>query len=207
MVATPKPVLLLLCSASPRRRELLSGMGLQFETVAPDVDESPRQGEEAAALAERLARLKLLAGLADFRARSGGESSLVALGSDTVVACKNEILGKPRDRADGLRMLALLSGAEHSVVTSVSVADPGGTIRSRTVETRVRLRALSPDQQRWLAASGDGDDKAGGYAVQGLAGAFVERIEGSVTNVVGLPLAEAIDLLVWAGARMPWDPA
>jgi septum formation protein len=96
-------------------------------------------------------------------------------------------------------MLRLLSGAEHRVLTSVCIGE-----RVRTVETQVRFRRLSEAQLRWLVDSGDGDDKAGAYAVQGLAGAFVERIEGSFTNVAGLPLAETVELLEQAGVEMPW---
>jgi septum formation protein len=199
---------LLLCSASPRRRELLAGLGLRFEVVAPEVDESPRTGEPAEALAGRLARDKAHAGRAAFiaaRARAGmvGELGVIALAADTVVARGGEILGKPRDRADARRMLSLLSGGDHSVFTGVCTLDPRGE-RSCVVETRVRFRALSEEQLSWLADSGDGDDKAGAYAVQGLGGAFVERIEGSVSNVVGLPLAEVLDLLAGAGVAFPW---
>src|SRR5207244_8125544 len=108
-------------------------------------------------------------------------------------------LGKPRDRSDAERMLRILSGIEHRVITAVCVPP-----RARVVETAVKFAPLSEGQVRWLAASGDGDDKAGAYAVQGLAGAFVERIDGSFSNVVGLPLTETLQLLAGAGLRMPW---
>ncbi|GAC1342321.1 MAG: Maf-like protein [Myxococcales bacterium] len=198
---------LLLCSASPRRRELLGGLGLRFEVLSPDVDESPRTGEPAAALAERLARDKARAGVALLAARAGQGGPggpWVALAADTVVAAPGgQILGKPRDRDDARRMLALLSGSEHSVLSGVCAVAPRGAQRSCVVETRVRLRALTEAQLSWLSA-GDGDDKAGAYAVQGLAGAFIDRLEGSTSNVVGLPLAETLDLLAWAGLVLPW---
>jgi septum formation protein len=195
---------LLLCSASPRRRELLSGLGIGFGALAPAVDETPLPGEGPKALAQRLSRLKVDAGLGAFR-ESGAEAPVVALAADTVVALGNEIFNKPRDRIDAARMLSALSGTEHAVITGVSVVGTRGAHRSCVVETRVRFRPLSPAQVRWLAGSGDGDDKAGAYAVQGLAGGFVEKLEGSASNVVGLPLAETLDLLAWAGLRLPWD--
>jgi septum formation protein len=197
---------LLLCSASPRRRELLSGMGIGFGALAPAVDETPLPGERPASLAERLSRLKVDAGLGAFRG-GGAEVPVVALAADTVVAVGGEIFGKPRDREDSARMLRALAGTEHVVITGVSVVGTRGAHRSCVVETRVRFRPLSAAQIRWLAASGDGDDKAGAYAVQGLAGGFIEKLEGSASNVVGLPLAETLDLLAWAGLSLPWDEA
>jgi septum formation protein len=181
---------LLLCSASPRRRDFLAGLGISFEISPPQVDETRLQGEGVLKYVERLAREK---------ARAGARPGFVVLAADTIVVRGEEVLGKPRHRADAERMLRLLSGAEHRVITSVCVQE-----RLRTVETLVRFRALSEAQLRWLVDSGDGDDKAGAYAVQGLAGAFVERIEGSFTNVVGLPLAETLELLEQAGVEMPW---
>ncbi len=181
---------LLLGSASPRRRELLAGLGIPFETAAPHIDESARPGEPPGAYVERMAREKAAA-----CARPG----LVTLAADTIVLLGGEMLGKPRDRADAERILRLLSGAEHSVITAVYVQG-----RVRSVETLVRFKKLSPAQLRWLVDSGDGDDKAGAYAVQGRAGAFVERLEGSFSNVVGLPLAETLEMLADAGVELPW---
>lgn len=198
--------LLLLCSASPRRRELLSSLGLGFGVLAPAVDETPLPGEAPAALAERLARLKAQAGLQAFR-DGGAETQVVALAADTVVALGTTVFGKPRDRADAARILGALSGTEHQVLTGVSVLGTRGGARGCVVETRVRFRPLTPSQVRWLVDSGDGDDKAGAYAVQGLAAAFVDSLQGSVTNVVGLPLAETVDLLRWAGLPLPWEGA
>ncbi len=195
MAASP---LLLLCSASPRRRDLLAALSIRFQSVAPSIDESRRPGEPPAALAERLAREKAEAGL-----RSFGRPA-IALAADTVVAVGDEDFGKPRDRADAARMLRALSGRTHVVITGVCVASPSG-LRSLIATTQVRLRPLSEELIGWLAASGDGDDKAGAYAVQGLAGAFIDRLEGSFTNVVGLPMAETLELLAQEGIVLPWE--
>jgi septum formation protein len=182
---------LLLCSASPRRREFLERLGVCFEATPAHIDETQRAGEPARAYALRMALEKSSA-----CARPGA----VALGADTIVVKGEEVLGKPRDRADAERMLRMLSGAEHRVITAVAVAG----LPAVAVETRVRFAPLSDAQVRWLAASGDGDDKAGAYAAQGLAGAFIERIEGSFSNVVGLPLLETLQLLEAAGVALPW---
>ena len=181
---------LVLCSASPRRRELLQGVGVSFSVAPAHIDESQKPGESPREYVERMAREKAAAG-----ARSGQ----VALAADTIVLVGDEVLGKPRDRSDAERMLSKLSGIEHRVITAVCVPP-----RVRAVETAVRFAPLTPAQVRWLAASGDGDDKAGAYAVQGLAGAFVERIDGSFTNVVGLPLLETLQMLVEAQVELPW---
>lgn len=186
--------MLTLCSASPRRRELLASVGLVFDVVAPDIDESRRAGEPVLEYVERLAREKVSAGLRDW--------SGVGIAADTIVVLGDEVLGKPRDRKDAARMLGLLSGREHFVITGVAVQ--GKTVRAGWVRTAVRLRALSPAALRWLVESGDGDDKAGGYAVQGLAGSFIEKIDGSLTNVVGLPIPEALELLAEEGVKPPW---
>src|SRR5258708_6309141 len=125
----------------------------------------------------------------------------VALAADTIVVAgrPEEVLGKPRDRSDAKRMLRLLSGIEHRVITAVCL---GNELRS--VTTLVKFRSLSEEQIRWLADSGDGDDKAGAYAVQGLAGAFVERIEGRLSSVGGLPRAETLEMLARAGVELRW---
>lgn len=182
---------LVLCSASPRRRELLERMGVRFSVAPAHIDETQRPGEPALSYALRMAAEKSAAG--------AGEGQ-VALGADTIVVKGGEVLGKPRDVADAERILGMLSGAEHRVITAVAVSGR----RALAVETRVRFAALSQAQIRWLAASGDGDDKAGAYAAQGLAGAFIERIEGSFSNVIGLPLLETLRLLEEEGVELPW---
>jgi len=181
---------LLLCSASPRRRAFLERLGVRFAATPAHIDEARRPGEPALDYVRRMAREK-----AEACARPGH----AALAADTIVVIGEEVLGKPRDRADAARMLRLLAGVEHRVITAVCVPPD-----LRAVETRVKLAPLTDAQIRWLAASGDGDDKAGAYAVQGLAGAFVERIDGSFTNVVGLPMVETIELLSRAGVELPW---
>jgi septum formation protein len=181
---------LLLCSASPRRREFLERLGIAFEQTPAHLDETQRPGEAPLSYALRMAVEKAAAA-----ARPGG----VALAADTIVVVGGEVFGKPRDRSDAVRMLERLSGIEHRVITAVCVDR-----RAVAVETRVKFAQLSAAQIRWLADSGDGDDKAGAYAVQGLAGAFIERIDGSFSNVVGLPLAETLLLLAGAGVELPW---
>jgi septum formation protein len=185
-------VKLILSSASPRRREFLQRLGLAFEWAPPHIDETQRPGEPAREYVLRMAREK---------AAAGSGTDRVALAADTVVVVgpPEEVLGKPRDRSEAERMLRRLSGIEHRVITAVCVGS-----EARAVETAVKFAPLTAEQIAWLAASGDGDDKAGGYAVQGLAGAFIERIEGSVSNVVGLPLAETLAMLERAGVEMPW---
>jgi septum formation protein len=188
-------VRIVLASASPRRREFLEKLGLAFETVAPKLDETLLPGENPQAYVERLARAKAAAGVAE---------GAVSIGADTAVVVDGQVLGKPSDPEDTLRMLRLLSGDWHEVITAVCVASAADAADVVSVRTRVKFAAMSPAQIEWLARSGDGDDKAGAYAIQGLAGAFIERIEGSVSNVVGLPLAETLGLLHEAGAELPW---
>ena len=181
---------LLLCSASPRRREFLERLGIAFEQAPAHIDESQRPGEPPLTYVLRMALEK---------AATGARSEAVALAADTIVVAGGEVLGKPRDSSDARRMLGKLSGIEHRVVTAVCVGS-----RALAVETRVKFARLTGAQIRWLAESGDGDDKAGAYALQGLAGAFVERIDGSFSNVVGLPLTETLQLLSDAGVELPW---
>ncbi len=186
---------LILCSASPRRREFLERLGLAFEQRPAHLDESRRPGEPPLTYVLRMAVEK---------AAAGRRPGAVALAADTIVVAGDvvageEVLGKPTDRSDAMRILRRLSGIEHRVITAVCVGD-----RALAVETRVKFATLSEAQIRWLAESGDGDDKAGAYALQGLAGAFVERIDGSFSNVVGLPLAETLALLAEAGVALPW---
>jgi septum formation protein len=183
---------------------MLTALGLRFDLEVPHVTETRRAGEKADIYPERLACEKAAAGLIAWRSRGAGTAA-VALAADTVVVAGNEVLEKPRDRADAERMLRLLSGIEHRVITGVCVAS--GELaepRSRAVVTRVRFAPLSDAAVRYLVDSGDGDDKAGAYGIQGLAGAFIERIEGSFANVVGLPMVETLALLAEAGLRTPW---
>jgi len=183
---------------------MLTGLGLRFDVEVPHVTETRRAGEAPDVYPERLACEKAAAGLVSWRSR-GADKVAVALAADTVVVAREEVLEKPKDRADAERMLRLLSGIEHRVITGVCVAagDPAER-RSSAVVTRVRFATLSDAAIRYLVDSGDGDDKAGAYGIQGLAGAFIDRIEGSFTNVVGLPMVETLALLAEAGLRTPW---
>ena len=182
---------IVLASASPRRRELLAQLGVPHEVLAVDVDETPLPVESPAALAQRLARAKALAG----RARVGEAHAV--LGSDTVVAVDDSIFGKPADRADALAMLAALSGREHRVLTAVALAMPGadGIVLEALSDTAVRMRAIAPAEAADYWDSGEPVGKAGAYAIQGLGAVFIENIRGSYSGVMGLPLYETARLL------------
>ncbi|ROR34869.1 Maf family protein [Inmirania thermothiophila] len=184
-----------LASRSPRRRALLAQIGLEAVVVPADVDESPRAGEAPAARVLRLARAKARAGAA------AAPAGAVVLGADTEVVVDGEPLGKPADRAEARAMLARLAGRWHEVMTGVAVVHGGGEATRLSV-TRVRFRDLDARELAAYAASGEGDDKAGGYAIQGLGAVLVARIEGSYSGVVGLPLAETAELLAAAGVRV-----
>jgi septum formation protein len=179
-----------LASGSPRRRELLTQIGVPFAVVTAAIDETPLANETAAAYVERLARDKALAGLASL----GSTPGAVVLGADTAVVLDGRILGKPRDRDDGLAMLATLSGREHEVLTGVALAS-AGNCQVRVVRSRVAFRALSSAQIVAYWETGEPRDKAGGYGIQGLAAVFVSQIQGSYSAVVGLPLCETAQLL------------
>jgi len=180
-----------LASASPRRAELLRAAGFAFEIVAVDVDERVRGGEIASAYVQRLASAKSARGAATL---SSARDGIVVLGADTTVVVDGEILGKPGDDADAEAMLRRLSGRRHDVLTGVSVRS-GDREASRVETTSVYFAPLTEAAIAWYVASGEGRDKAGAYAVQGLASRFIPRIEGSYSNVVGLPIAAVADLL------------
>jgi septum formation protein len=171
---------LVLASSSPRRRELLASLGLTFSVRHADVDESLLPSESAFDAAERLARAK-----AERVAAEALDALVVA--ADTLVVLEGATLGKPRDRADVRRMLSALAGRTHDVVTGVALAR-GGRVVSGRETTRVVLAPMTPAEIEVYAASGEPDDKAGAYALQGIGGLFVERVEGSPSNVVGLPV-------------------
>jgi len=180
---------LVLASASPRRAELLTTAGFTFRVVPADVDETPRPDELPEAYAVRVARDK-----ADTVFRRCRESGVVVLAADTVVAIHAKILGKPNDSGDARRMLGLLSAAVHDVHTGVAVRTSAAE-RAEVVTTRVRFRPLDPEEIEWYVASGEPDGKAGAYAIQGRAARFIDRIEGSWSNVVGLPIADVYRVL------------
>jgi len=179
---------LVLASASPRRADLLRAAGFRFDIVAPALDETPLPDEAPEAHVRRLA-------LAKARHVAGGvEEDALVLGADTAVTIDGLVLGKPADEAEALRMLRRLSGGTHEVLTGVALA----TCRRDTVEverTLVNFSHLTEEDLAWYVGSGEPFDKAGGYGIQGLASRFVERIEGSYSNVVGLPVSLVVRLL------------
>jgi septum formation protein len=189
---------LVLGSGSPRRREILTRAGVPFVVVVGDADERVRDGESVEAYLERV----VLAKLAAVRARTGGQTGAAILVADTSVVEGGHILGKPADEAEALGMIERLSAKTHEVQTRFALAAAAGSappLAARTVVTRVTFRAISPAEARAYAQSGEGRDKAGGYAVQGGAGAFVAKIEGSYSNVVGLPEDEVLEALQACG--------
>jgi len=165
--------------------------GYEFEIVVTDVDESIRPGEEPQTYVRRLAAEKSAAAQ---RKVDGTPEGVVILGADTVVVVDGEILGKPRNDDEAAAMLRLLSGQRHMVMTGLSLRQ-GAHELGRVETTTVHFRALSADDVAWYVASGEGRDKAGAYAIQGLASRFIPRIEGSYSNVVGLPVAAVAELL------------
>jgi septum formation protein len=181
--------MLILASASPRRADLLTSAGFTFEVAVADVDETLHPGEPPQAYALRVARAKAAAIAAQCR-----ESGNQVLAADTVVVVGGEILGKPADPADAARMLKTLSGKVHDVHTAVVLRSPDGE-KSAVVTTRVHLLPLTDNEIAWYIESGEPEGKAGAYAIQGRAARFIERIEGSWSNVVGLPISTVHRLL------------
>ena len=183
----------MLASASPRRLELLAQIGVVPDAIRPaDIDETPLRAEDARAYVARVAAEKAAA----VAANEPG----VVLAADTTVVAGRRILGKPADAAEAEAFLRLLSGRRHHVLTAVTVI-AGGAARHRLVDTTVRFRQLTAADIAAYVASGDWRGKAGGYGIQGPAGAFVPWMQGSFTAVVGLPLAETATLLAAAGIR------
>jgi septum formation protein len=197
---------LILASASPRRAELLRAAGYSFEILAVDVDESIRPGESPAVYVRRLAAEKSAAALRRITAfppttlGTATPAAAIILGADTTVVVDGEILAKPVDDEDGARMLRRLSGKAHQVLTGISLRQ-GAYEAGRVEATSVVFRALIEEEIAWYVESGEGRDKAGGYAIQGLASRFIPRIEGSYSNVVGLPVACVAELLPEIGYR------
>lgn len=185
-------IALYLASGSPRRRELLTQIGVPFQILGAPIDETPLPDEAAAAYVERLARAKAEAGLAGL-AHPG-----VVLGADTAVVLDGKILGKPENREHALAMLAELSNREHQVLTAVALTD-GRQCKSLCVASQVRFRSIDAQEAARYWASGEPEDKAGGYAIQGLGAIFVTALQGSYSAVVGLPLSETADLLAHFG--------
>jgi septum formation protein len=206
---------LVLASASPRRAELLRAAGFTFDIVVTDVDEQVRPGETASAYVRRLAAEKSAAarfGTARAAPHDGGrddpayvghrfsgadlrgDDDVIILGADTAVVIDGQILGKPRDDDEAASMLRRLSGRRHEVMTGISLRH-GACEVGRVEATAVDFTTLSDADVVWYVASGEGRDKAGAYAIQGLASRFISRIDGSYSNVVGLPVAAVHELL------------
>jgi septum formation protein len=192
MIGRPK---LVLASGSPRRLALINQAGIEPDLLLPaDIDETPLRGELPRACANRLARAKAEAALAGVRADEELKGAYV-LAADTVVAVGRRILPKAELLDEAAQCLRLLSGRNHRVYTGLCLVNPRGGFRKRLIETRVRFKRLSTEDMEAYLASGEWRGKAGGYAVQGLAGTFVVKIVGSYTNIVGLPLYETVTLL------------
>ncbi len=200
---------LVLASASPRRLALLAQIGVKPDEILPsEIDEAPRRGEAPRALAERLAMEKASVAAATALKRADLAPSLM-LAADTVVCVGGRILPKCETPDQAEACLDLLSGRGHRVFSGLALIAPGGGSRRRLVGTRLRFKRLSRAEIQAYLASGEWQGKAGGYAIQGLAGAFVERLVGSYSNVVGLPLAETAALLAGHGydVHRSWDPS
>ncbi len=179
---------LTLASASPRRRELLERAGLRFDVRHSEVIEQPRPDEDGASFALRMARDKAVA-------VSNGASGRLVIGADTVVECDGAIMGKPLDAADARAMLSRLSGRTHTVITAFAIARDGVVRASAAVTSRVTFRALSADEIEAYIATCEPFDKAGAYGIQGFGGTFIDSVEGSRDNVMGLPVAEVLAAL------------
>jgi septum formation protein len=203
MLGRPKIVL---ASGSPRRLSLLNQAGIEPDALRPaDIDETPKRGELPRACATRLARKKAEVALAMVRADEELKGAFV-LAADTVVAVGRRILPKAELLDEAAQCLRLLSGRNHRVHTAICLVTPKETFRQRLVETRVRFKRLSEDDIQAYIGSGEWRGKAGGYAVQGIAGSFVVKMVGSYSNVVGLPLYESVTLLGGEGfpIRFGW---
>ena len=185
-----QPPVLHLASSSPRRREILAALQLEISVVKVDVDETQSAGETPTDMVLRLAIAKVEAAVVN--------TGNLVLGADTAVVIDGRALGKPADEADCLAMLDALSGRGHKVLTGVALRGPNGTSTALS-ETDVYFREISRDEALAYWQSGEPHDKAGAYAIQGLGGVFVERIEGSYSGVVGLPVFETVVLLRKAG--------
>jgi nucleoside triphosphate pyrophosphatase len=196
MIGRPK---LVLASGSPRRLQLLNQAGLEPDALEPaEIDETPERGELPRTLVVRLAREKALAVLSRVRNQDDLKSAYI-LAADTTVAVGRRILPKPELLEDANACLRMLSGRTHRVYSGLALIGPNDKVRTRLVETRVRFKRLSNEDLESYLASGEWRGKAGGYAVQGLAGSFVVKLVGSYPNVVGLPLYEMVQLLASEG--------
>jgi septum formation protein len=196
--------MLILASASPRRRELLTQAGLLFTVASADLNEELLPDEVAAAYVQRLAEEKAQAVWNLHKSANDSGDALIVLGADTCVVSEGNILGKPTDAADARRMLELLSGRTHAVLTGIAAITRGKIVRGLEI-TRVTFNVLKDAEIARYIASGEPLDKAGAYAIQGYAARWIPRIEGCYFNVVGLPIARTINLLAEARAAVGSD--
>ncbi|HEY4862682.1 MAG TPA: Maf-like protein [Xanthobacteraceae bacterium] len=196
MIGRPK---LVLASGSPRRLSLINQAGVEPDSLEPaEIDETPERGELPRTLSVRLAREKALKAQERIRTREDLKGAFI-LAADTVVAVGRRIMPKPELLEEAASCLRLLSGRTHRVYSGVCLVTPNDSVKTRLVETRVRFKRLSEQDIESYLASGEWRNKAGGYAIQGLAGTFVVKLVGSYSNVVGLPLYETIALLAGEG--------
>lgn len=187
---------LVLGSGSPRRRELLSTLSLAFDVIVADVDETPRPNEDPDALVARLAVSKLEAVMS--------RTDAFVLAADTIVVVDGDVLNKPIDDEEGCAMLRRLADRDHRVTTAIALGRGGEVLSERAVTTKVMFGPIPDDEAARYVATGEGRDKAGGYAIQGLGGGFVTGIVGSYSNVVGLPVRVTLELLRANGAVREW---
>jgi septum formation protein len=199
-VSNAAPIDLVLASASPRRAELLSRIGIRLRIAPSEIDETPLPDEKPLDYARRLALEKCEQGQ---RRLADEGASLPVLAADTIVVLDRRILGKPADGQEAGAMLAQLSGRNHEVITAYRIQQ-GAAATARAVSTVVKFRLLKPEEISAYVESGEWEGKAGGYAIQGIAGLFASEIRGSFTNVVGLPLAEVVADLRALGALTGW---
>ena len=188
---------IVLASASPRRRDLLDQLGLRFEVRAPDIDESLLDGEDARDYVLRLAAAKAAA--------IAAEAAVLVIAADTTVELDGRVLGKPADADEAASMLSALSGRTHRVHTGVAVR-MGERLVTDVVTTMVTMTPIERRAIHWYVATGEPFDKAGGYALQGAAGVFVQRVSGSVSNVIGLPLHTVARLAAEVGVELTGRP-
>lgn len=191
---------LILASASPRRKELLARIGIVPDQIIPaDIDENPRKDELPLAYVKRMADEKAAVIATKF-------PNEIVLAADTIVMVGRRILGKPENADDAIRMMKIMSGRRHKVCTAVCMIGSGKT-RSRVIDSTVQFKRLSDAEIQNYIASGEWEGKAGGYAIQGCAEAFVKAINGSFSNIVGLPLYDTAQLLAAFGVKLNWTKA
>jgi septum formation protein len=193
-LATVDLTKVILASASPRRRQLLSGAGIEFEAIESLVPEQHIAGEPARDYALRMARDKATAVSSQF-------PDAIVIGADTIVVCENQILEKPADAADARRMLTMLSARTHTVVTAFVLARGGKILEGSPVESRVTFRKLSEAEIDTYVATDEPFDKAGAYGIQGVGGGFISHVEGSRDNVMGLPVDHVVAALARYGVK------